>query len=91
MQPTNEALAEKLVVIEDLLREHIAGSTAWRQRTDDELRRNTEVTEQIREASTALGWIKRVIVWVGGLAVGLAGIVGLWQALSGGGGIGPTP
>lgn len=81
MMPTTEHLAQQLDRIETLLRDHIAGSTAWREKTDDELRRNTEVTEQIREASTALGWIKRVIVWVGGLAVGLAGIVGLWQAL----------
>lgn len=85
MMPTHEHIAEQLDRIEDLLHQHIDASAAWRQKTDAELARNTEVTEEIRTASTALGWIKRVIVWIGGLAVGLAGIIGLWQALAGGG------
>lgn len=89
MMPTHQQLAEQLDSIESLLREHIANSQEWRERTDIELKRNTEVTEQIREASTALGWIKRAIVWVGGLAVGVTGIVGLWQAVKPP--IGPTP
>ena len=82
MMPTTDHLSEQLDRIEDMLRSHVGDSMVWRQRVEGELARNTEVTEQIREASTALGWIKRVIVWVGGLAVGLAGIVGLWQAIN---------
>jgi hypothetical protein len=91
MQPTNEQILHELDEIKDMLRGHVGDSLVWRQRVESELNRNTEVTEEIRSASNALGWLKRAVIWVGSLAVGITGIVGLWQLLSGGGGIGPTP
>jgi hypothetical protein len=79
MQPTTEQLAEQLDRIEDILRDDISDRMIWRQRVESELAENTKITTEIRTAATALGWIKRTIVWLGGLAVGLAGIVGLLQ------------
>ena len=89
MQPTHEQILQELDEIKDMLRGHVADSMVWRQRVESELNRNTEVTEEIRAASNALGWIKRAVIWIGSLAVGLTGIVGLWQVLRPG--IGPTP
>ena len=91
MQPTHSHLDDKLDTIEQLLRDHIHDSMVWRTATDIRIAENTEVTEQVRTATTAIDWIKKAIIWLGSLAVGIAGIIGLVQLLSGGGGIGPTP
>jgi hypothetical protein len=55
----------------------------WRQRIELELSQNTEVTTEIREASNAIGWIKKAVIWIGSLAVGIAGIIGLLQLIGG--------
>ena len=46
-----------------------------------ELAANTEITQQIRDMWKAGTWGHKVIVWVGGLCMGLGGIVGLYTAL----------
>lgn len=88
---------EQLDRVESLLREHVDRSTQFRESTtlrldkmQGELSRNTEVTEQVREAAAAAKWVRRIVVWVGAIA---AGAVGIWQAVVafGGRGIGPTP
>jgi hypothetical protein len=89
MQPTHSHLDGRLDTIEQLLRDHIRDSMAWRNATDIRIAENTEVTEQVRTATTAIDWIKKAIMWLGGLAVGIGGIIGLLQLLRPG--IGPTP
>ncbi|GAP37906.1 hypothetical protein ISF6_4100 [Piscinibacter sakaiensis] len=42
---------------------------------------NTEITEQIRDMWKAGTWGHKAIIWIGGLAGGLAGMVGLWAAV----------
>ena len=83
MHPTTEHLAEKLVVIEDLLRQHIASSADWRQRTDAELKANTEITQGIRKVVDAGGIVKWVIITFGTLAGALAGFWALASAIGG--------
>lgn len=86
---------ERLAEIHRLLGDHIAASSAWRvsteRRLDDmqtELEANTEVTSQVREAARAASWLKRAVVWVGGLG---AGVYGVWQLLAVLRGSGITP
>lgn len=90
---------EQLDRVESLLREHMGRSSEFRETTtirldkmQGELTRNTEVTEQVREAAAAAKWVRRIVVWVGAIA---AGGVAIWQAVvmfaGRGGGIGPTP
>jgi hypothetical protein len=90
MQPTNQQVLEEVQDVKDLLRRYIdesqdwrGDSMVWRQRIELELSQNTEVTTEIREASTAIGWIKKSVIWIGSFAVGIAGVIGLLQLIGG--------
>lgn len=74
---------ERLERIESLLRDHITASRERNELMAAELARNTEVTGQVREAVKAAAWAKRFIVWVGGLAAGLAGFLQLYDMIKG--------
>jgi hypothetical protein len=90
-------MSTQLDRVEDLLREHVERSQMFRVTTEkrldnmqEELTRNTEVTTQVRDAARTFSWLRKAVIWIGGLA---AGAVGIWQAWAawGGKGIGPTP
>ena len=86
MQPTHEQIVNQLDRIEQLIHDHMHDSAVWRVKTEAELHRNTQATEAIRkdtedavQATAAVMGLRRLIIWIGGLA---AGIVGIWQLWS---------
>ncbi len=81
MQPTTQDLAEQLDRIEDMLSGHIQDSMVWRQKTEAELSKNTEVTEQVQAIATTGRTIRSAVIWLGGLAGGAVGLYQLWQVL----------
>ena len=88
MQPTTEYLAAKLDTIEDMLRQHISDSALWRQKTDTELAQNTAVTKQISAVATTGKTLRSALIWIGGAAAAVVGLLQLWQITQQ---IGPTP
>lgn len=88
MQPTNEYIAAKLDTIEDMLRQHISDSALWRQQTDTELSKNTAVTDEIRAIATTGKTLRSALIWIGGAAAAVVGLIQLWQVTQQ---IGPTP
>ena len=81
MQPTNQQILDKLDSIEDMLHGHISDSTVWRARVEVELSENTRVTTEVKEVATAGKVLRNILIWVGGAAAALVGIVQLWQVL----------
>ncbi|MGL4648754.1 MAG: hypothetical protein ACRC1H_05050, partial [Caldilineaceae bacterium] len=49
----------------------------------EQLDENTRVTVEIRDALVAAKFVARLIKWAGGIAAGIAGIVGLWHVITG--------
>jgi hypothetical protein len=88
MQPTNQQILDKLDEIEDTLRGHVSDSMVWRSRVEVELTENTRVTSEVKELQTTGKVLRNILIWVGGAAAALVGIVQLWQAMST---IVPTP
>jgi hypothetical protein len=79
MQPTSDQIKAQLDEIEGLLRDHIGDSRTWRLRTEMELAKNTEVTEQVKDIATAGKVLRSALIWLGGLAGGVVGLWQLWQ------------
>ena len=72
--------------IESVLHQHVERSQLRSEKIEKridamtvELAANTEVTTQVRDASRALEWIRKAIIWIGGIG---AGVFGIWQAWS---------
>lgn len=90
-------MSTQLDRVEDLLRDHVERSQMFRATTEErldkmssELAQNTAVTTQVRDAARVATWIRKAVIWVGGLGGGLFGIYQLWSLFKGGG-IGPAP
>ena len=88
MTPTNQHILDAIEEVRELVHEHIMASAEWRLKTETELRKNTEVTEQIEALATTGKTLRNIVIWVGGAAAALVGIVQLYQVLTQ---IGPTP
>lgn len=89
-----------------MMREHMDESARWRlsvgdrmqviedeQRTmREELQRNTEVTQSVRDTYTAGRVATRVIKWIGGIAIAVGSFWwAMKEVLGYHSGIGPTP
>lgn len=90
-------MGEQLDRVESLLRDHVERSTRFRVATErrldsmqTELAQNTAVTTQVRDAARVATWIRKAVIWIGGLAGGALAIWQVWAAI-GNKGIGPTP
>lgn len=86
-----KAIVDRLDDLHRCLDRHVITSESWRTETDkrlnsmqEELTKNTEITESARGAY-------RVLKVLGSIAAVVAPIIVVWQALSGKASIGPLP
>ena len=78
----NKQEMNQLDAIESLLRQHITLSQAGRDQMLVDIAGATDVTNEIRATVKGLSTLGKVLGWVGGVALALASIVGLWQVLA---------
>ena len=65
----------RITSIDERLTSHTTAEIAWQNSAMDELRRNTEITVQIRDAKTFARIGSKVVVWVTGAVVGAVGLL----------------
>lgn len=76
-------MSTQLDRIEELLRQHVTSSAEWRAQTDENIARNTEVTEKVREVVGAGRVLKWVLVTFGTIAGAIAGFWTLAASIGG--------
>ena len=74
--------SDQLDRIEEMLIKHMANSATGRDQMLVDIAGATDVTNEIRSTVKGLSTLGKVLGWVGGVALALASIVGLWQVLA---------
>lgn len=82
---------DELKNIADMLREHIAASASWRQKSDAEMAANTAVTQDVKNGQNFVRIATAIVKWVGALALALGSIWWGVRTVLGGSDITPGP
>ena len=77
---------DQLDRIEAMLQTHILNSATGRDQMLVDIASATDVTNEIRSTVKGLSLLGKVLGWVGGIALALASIIGLWQLMAPGSG-----